>query len=77
MQGAHRSDIELMEAYRRDGDPRCRDEVVRRHEGLVRSIARRYKGRGLAYEDIVQTGYIGLIQAVDRYEPSRGVPLRA
>ena len=45
--------------------------------GLVRSIAGRYKGRGLAYEDIVQTGYIGLIQAVDRYEPSRGVPLRA
>jgi RNA polymerase sigma-B factor len=43
----------------------------------VRSIARRYKGRGLAYEDIVQTGYVGLIQAVDRYEPSRGVPLRA
>jgi RNA polymerase sigma-B factor len=77
VQGAHRSDIELMEAYRRDGDSRCRDEVVRRHEGLVRSIAGRYKGRGLAYEDIVQTGYIGLIQAVDRYEPSRGVPLRA
>ena len=74
---AHHSDIELMEAYCRDGDPRCRDEVVRRHQGLVRSIARRYQGRGLAYEDIVQTGYIGLIQAVDRYDPSRGVPLRA
>jgi RNA polymerase sigma-B factor len=74
---AHHSDIELMEAYRRDGDPRCRDEVVRRHQGLVRSIARRYQGRGLAYEDIVQTGYVGLIQAVDRYDPSRGVPLRA
>jgi RNA polymerase sigma-B factor len=74
---AHRSDIELMEAYRRDRDPHCREEVVRRHQGLVRSIARRYKGRGLAYEDVLQTGYVGLLQAVDRYDSSRGVPLRA
>lgn len=74
---AHRTDIELIAAYRRDGDQDCREEVVRRHMGLVRSIAHRYQGRGLASEDIVQTGYVGLIQAVDRYEPSRGVPLRA
>jgi RNA polymerase sigma-B factor len=66
-----------MHAHRREGDSRSRDEVVRRHQGLVRSIARRYRGRGLAYEDILQSGYVGLIQAVDRYDPSRGVPLRA
>jgi RNA polymerase sigma-B factor len=54
-----------------------RDALIMRHAKLVRSIARRYTGRGLAYDDIVQSGYIGLIQAVDRYDPSRGVPLRA
>jgi RNA polymerase sigma-B factor len=54
-----------------------RDALIMRHAKLVRSIARRYAGRGLAYEDIVQSGYIGLIQAVDRFDPSRGVPLRA
>jgi RNA polymerase sigma-B factor len=54
-----------------------RDAQILRHAKLVRSIARRYTGRGLAYDDIVQSGYIGLIQAVDRFDPSRGVPLRA
>jgi RNA polymerase sigma-B factor len=54
-----------------------REALIMRHAKLVRSIARRYTGRGLAYEDIVQSGYIGLIQAVDRFDPDRGVPLRA
>ena len=51
-----------------------RDALIMRHAKLVRSIARRYAGRGLAYEDIVQSGYIGLIQAVDRFDPHRGRP---
>ena len=59
---------------REDAD---REAQILRHAKLVRSIARRYTGRGLAYDDIVQSGYIGLIQAVDRFDSSRGVPLRA
>ena len=74
---SHRTDIELIAAHREGGDPAARDQLVMRHSGLVRSIARRYHGRGLPLEDIEQTGYVGLIQAVDRYDPSRGVPLRA
>jgi RNA polymerase sigma-B factor len=73
----HRTDIELIAAHREGGDPAPREQLVMRHSGLVRSIARRYHGRGLPLEDIEQTGYVGLIQAVDRYDPSRGVPLRA
>jgi RNA polymerase sigma-B factor len=73
----HRSDCELIAGYREGGDADCRDELVLRHSGLVRGIARRYNGRGLAYDDIEQTGYVGLINAVDRYDPSRGVPLGA
>jgi RNA polymerase sigma-B factor len=61
----------------RPRDPADRDALIMRHAKLVRSIARRYTGRGLAYDDIVQSGYIGLIQAVDRFDPDRGVPLRA
>src|SRR6185503_9619944 len=74
---SHRTDIELIAAHREGGDPAPREQLVMRHSGLVRSIARRYHGRGLPLEDIEQTGYVGLIQAVDRYDPSRGVPLRA
>jgi RNA polymerase sigma-B factor len=73
----HRTDIELIAAHRRTSDAASREQLVMRHAGLVRSIARRYHGRGLAPDDIEQTGYLGLIQAVDRYDPSRGVPLRA
>ena len=54
-----------------------RDALILRHAPLVRAIARRYSGRGMSHDDLVQTGYLGLIQAVDRYDPSRGVPLRA
>jgi RNA polymerase sigma-B factor len=52
-----------------------RDTLILRHTRLVRAIARRYTGRGFALEDIVQSGYLGLIQAVDRFDPGRGVPL--
>jgi RNA polymerase sigma-B factor len=52
-----------------------RDEQILRHSGLVRGIARRYAGRGIAMDDLVQTGYLGLIQAVDRFDAGRGVPL--
>ncbi len=74
---AHRTDVELVAAHRRGDDPESREQLIMRHSGLVRSIARRYHGRGLAHEDLEQTGYLGLIQAVDRYDPARGVPLRA
>jgi RNA polymerase sigma-B factor len=61
----------------RDRSQRERERLILRHTPLVRTIARRYAGRGMAYDDLVQTGYLGLIQAVDRYDPTRGVPLRA
>jgi RNA polymerase sigma-B factor len=55
----------------------ARDETIMSFAGLVRSIARRYEGRGLALDDLVQVGYIGLIQAVDRFDPARGTSLTA
>jgi RNA polymerase sigma-B factor len=45
--------------------------------GLVRSVARRYARGGEPVDDLVQVGAIGLIKAVDRFEPSRGRDLRA
>jgi RNA polymerase sigma-B factor len=71
-----RSDLELVCASRR-GDDAAREELIVRHAGLARAIARGYAGRGMAHDDILQSGYIGLIHAVDRYDPARGVPLDA
>ncbi len=54
-----------------------RDQTIMSFSGLVRSIARRYEGRGLPLDDLIQVGYVGLIQAVDRFDPARGSSLRA
>jgi RNA polymerase sigma-B factor len=54
-----------------------RERLIERHMGLVRSVARRYARAGEPVEDLVQVGAIGLIKAVDRYEPGRGPELRA
>jgi RNA polymerase sigma-B factor len=54
-----------------------RDSTIMSFAGLVRSIARRYEGRGFPLDDLMQVGYVGLIQAVDRFDPARGTSLRA
>lgn len=56
-------------------DPRrdaLRDELVVMHLPLVRHLARRYRDRGEQFEDLVQVGTVGLIKAVDRFDPDRG-----
>ncbi len=70
------TDMELVHGIR-EGDERMREQLIMRHTPLVRSIARRYAGRGLALDDIVQAGNLGLVQSVNRYRPERGVPLSA
>ncbi len=59
-------------------DPRrasIRDEIVTMHLPLVQHLARRYRDRGEPLEDLVQVGTIGLIKAVDRFDPERGTEL--
>jgi RNA polymerase sigma-B factor len=68
-------DRELLRRYHEGGDASAREALVQRHLPLVRSLARRYAGRGEALEDIEQVGAIGLIKAIDRYELSREVAL--
>lgn len=50
-----------------------RDELVRRHLPLVQFLVRRFAGRGEPLDDLVQVATIGLIKAVDRFDPDRGV----
>jgi RNA polymerase sigma-B factor len=57
--------------------PSSRRELIERHLPLVRAVARRFAGGEEPLEDLVQVGTIGLIKAVDRYDPSRGVALGA
>ncbi len=68
-------DRELLRRYHVHGDVSARQALVERHLPLVRSLARRYAGRGESLEDIEQVGAIGLIKAIDRYELAREVAL--
>jgi RNA polymerase sigma-B factor len=58
-------------------DLEARERLIEQQLPLVESLARRYTHRGERLEDLVQVGTIGLIKAVDRYEPARGVELSA
>jgi RNA polymerase sigma-B factor len=57
--------------------PAVRDRVVESHLPLVRHLARRYTDRGEPFDDLVQVGTIGLLKAVDRYDPERGAAFAA
>ncbi len=52
-----------------------RDEIVSRHLHLVRALAVRFQGRGEDLDDLVQVGTLGLIKAIDRYDPDHGAQL--
>ena len=73
---ASMTDRELLRLYHDQWRPVARARsLVQRHLPLVRSLARRYAGRGEALEDIEQVGAIGLIKAIDRYDLEREVAL--
>ncbi len=58
------------ESFRRG---ELRTLLVKMHLGLVEHLARRFRNRGEPYDDLVQVATIGLIKAVDRFDPDRGV----
>jgi len=68
-------DRELLRRYHERGDTSAREKLIARHLPLVRSLARRYAGRGEPLEDIEQVGAIGLIKAIDRFDIEREVSL--
>jgi RNA polymerase primary sigma factor len=67
---SHREKQLLAETRR--GDHEARDRLVEEHMGLVRSVARRYRELGLPFEDLVQEGAIGLLEAIERFDPDNG-----
>jgi RNA polymerase sigma-B factor len=52
---------------------RLREQLVEMHLPLVRFFARRYAGRGEPFDDLLQAGSLGLVKAVDRFDPGRGL----
>ncbi len=56
----------------KNGDKKARDKIVSSNLRFVVSVAKKYRGQGLALEDLIDEGNIGLLTAVDKYEPEKG-----
>lgn len=63
----------LFERLRKAKDPAAREALVSAHENLAVYLARKFAGRGEPLEDIVQVAQVGLLKAIDRYDPTRGI----
>ena len=66
-------EVELATKWRDEGDDRAMHELVMAYARIVVSAASRYRYYGLSNGDLIQEGNIGLMQAVKRFDPDRGV----
>jgi RNA polymerase sigma-B factor len=71
------SDNALFDAWRRRGDERAHAELVDRHLPLVRQLARRYAYTSEPFDDLVQVGSVGLLNAISRYDARVGSSFKA
>ncbi|QEC47634.1 SigB/SigF/SigG family RNA polymerase sigma factor [Baekduia soli] len=68
-----RTDAQLLEAYAHSRDPRLRSALVERFLPLARSIAKRYRKAEEPFDDLLQVASLGLLKAIDRFDPARGI----
>jgi RNA polymerase sigma-B factor len=66
-----REDRRLLERYHRNGDQAARDALVERFLPLARQLARRYQRGSEPLDDLVQVASLGLLKAIDRFDPER------
>ena len=64
---------EKFHEYRRTGDRALRNELVEEHVRLAEFLARRFSHRGESPDDLRQVALVGLLKAVERFEPDRGL----
>ena len=67
----HEEEVELSRRAEA-GDRKARRRLIEKNLRLVVSVAKRYRGMGLPFEDLIQEGNIGLMKATDRFDPEMG-----
>jgi RNA polymerase sigma-B factor len=70
-------DAELWRRFARDREPAIREELVRRNMPFAKRLALRYRGASESFDDLLQVANLGLVNAVDRFDPQRGIPFTA
>jgi len=67
----HAEEVDLSKRAKA-GDAKARTRLVEKNLRLVVSVAKRYRGYGVPFEDLIQEGNIGLMKAVEKFDPERG-----
>ncbi len=68
---------ELWQRFTKNRDQSAREELVRRNMDFAKRLALRYRGATESLDDLLQVANIGLLNAVDRFDPDRGIPFTA
>ena len=67
-------ETERIRQYQATRDDKLRDEILRDAQGIAVGLARRFRDRGAELDDLIQVAQIGLIHAIERFDPERGIP---
>jgi len=67
----HKEEIDLSKRAKA-GDERAKQRLIEKNLRLVVSVAKKYRGYGLPFEDLIQEGNVGLMRAVEKFDPDRG-----
>src|SRR5918993_1065109 len=67
----HAEEIDLSKRAK-SGEKGARQRLIEKNLRLVVSVAKKYRGMGLPFEDLIQEGNIGLMKAVEKFDPERG-----
>ncbi len=71
------SERALWARFVKDRDPAIREELVRRYLPFAKNLALRYRGASESFDDLLQVASLGLVNAIDRFDPERGAPFTA
>jgi RNA polymerase sigma-B factor len=71
------SEDELWRRFVATRDPAVREELVNRNLPFAKRLALRYRGASESFDDLLQVANLGLLNAVDRFDPERGIPFTA
>ncbi len=67
------SEYEMFSRYKQTGDTALRDEIVESYIYIAEILSRKFVNRGVEYDDIYQVACLGVLYAVERFDPDRGV----